>query len=187
MSSKKGEKSRNKRGGSSMLKQIDTIVRDSLTEFVADVFGSSWKGREREAVSLYAFGYLQRQIRKGGILRDPRQIGIEVTVPSKKSLNPKGRVCKDLVLWREPKMTCWNAGWEVINFPLVVMEWKVFRLPSSRPQISDRDVDWLRKYSAFCPSVFVGYTVSLDLLHRKFRISVTRIEGGSADDHWLEL
>jgi hypothetical protein len=93
-----------------MLKQIDTIVRDSLTEFVADVFGSSWKGREREAVSLYAFGYLQRQIRKGGILRDPTQIGIEMTVPSKKSLNPKERVCKDLVLWREPNMTCWNTG-----------------------------------------------------------------------------
>jgi hypothetical protein len=171
----------------SMLKQIDIIVRDSLTEFVADVFGSSWKGREREAVSLYAFGFLQRQIRKGGILRDPTQIGIEVTVPSDKSLNPKGRVCKDLVLWREPNMTCWNAGWEVVNFPLMIMEWKAFRLPSSRPQISKKDVEWLRQYSALYPSVFVGYTVSLDLLQRKFRISVTRIEGGSADDHWLEL
>ena len=42
----------------------------------------------------------------------------------------------------------------------------------------------LRQYSAaFCPSVFLGYTVSLDLPQRKFRISVTRIEGGGADEH----
>jgi len=170
-----------------MLKHIDTIVRDSLTEFVAHVFGSSWKGREREAVSLYAFGFLQKQIRKGGILRHPTQIGIEVTVPSKKSLNPKERVCKDLVLWRAPNMTCWNADWKVVNFPMMIMEWKVFRLRSSRPQISKRDADWLKKYSAFCPSVFVGYAVSLDLLQRRFRIAVTRTEGGSSDDHWLEL
>jgi hypothetical protein len=39
------------------------------------------------------------------ILTDATQIGIEVTVPSDKSLNPKGRVCKDLVLWREPSLT----------------------------------------------------------------------------------
>ena len=175
------------KSNSSMLKQIGNIVQDSLTEFVNDVFDSSWKGREREAVSLYAFGFLQRQIRRGGILRDPTQIGIEVTVPSDKRLNSKGRVCKDLVLWREPNMTCWDANGKEVNFPLMIMEWKVFRLPSSRPQISDRDVDWLRKYSAFSPSVFVGYTVSLDLLHREFRISVTRIESGTVNHRWLEL
>ena len=172
---------------SSVLKQIDIILRDSLTEFVVDVFGSSWKGREREAVSRYAFGFLLRQIKKGGVLRDPTQIGIEVTVPSSKSLNPKERVSKDLVLWPKPNMTCWNADWEVVNFPLVIIEWKVFRLPSSRPQISKKDVGWLRQYSALCPSLFVGYTVSLDLLQRKFRVSVTRIESGKAQDRWLEL
>jgi hypothetical protein len=107
--------------------EIDNIVRVSLTEFVEDVFRSSWRGREREAVSLYVLGFLQEQCRSGRILRDPTQIGIEAAVPSSLKLNPKGRVCKDLVLWREPKMTCWNERWEAVNPPLAIMEWKAFR------------------------------------------------------------
>jgi hypothetical protein len=169
-----------------MLKQIDTIVRDSLTEFVADVFGSSWKGREREAVSLYAFGYLQRQIRKGGILRDPTQIGIEVTVPSKKSLNPKGRVCKDLVLWREPNMTCWDAEWKIVHPPLVIMEWKVSQ-PKNRNAViewENRDIPWLQKYTKTYSDT-VGYAVLLDLLRQQ--LNVARLHRGTFVHDWLMI
>jgi hypothetical protein len=170
-----------------MLTQIDNIVRDSLTEFVEDVFRSAWRGREREAVSLYAFGFLQGHIQTNGILSDPTQIAIEAAVPSHPSLNVKGRVCKDLVLWPEPKMTCWNQSWEVVNYPLAIMEWKAFRLRSSRPLVSHEDIDWLKQYSARRPPSFVGYAVSLDLLQRQFRLCVTRIESGQAKDRWLVL
>jgi len=170
-----------------MLSHIDHIVRDSLIEFVNEVVRSSWRGREREAISLYAFGFLQRQISGNSILTDATQIGIEVTVPSDKSLNPKGRVCKDLVLWREPKMTCWNEGWEVVNYPLAILEWKAFRLPSSRPLVSKHDVEWLQRYSAFCPTPFAGYAISLDLLRRQFYICVTRVENDHRQDSWLVM
>lgn len=170
-----------------MLAQIDSVIRDSLIAFVDDVFRSAWKGREREAISLYAFGYLQTYATNSGVLNDATQIGIEVTVPSDRSLNPKGRVCKDLVLWRAPRMTCWNADWEAVNYPLAIMEWKAFRLPTSKPHVSQSDVDWLRQYSVHCLSAFVGYAVGLDLLQRQFRISVTRVERGHAQEQWLEV
>ena len=170
-----------------MLAQIDLIVRGSLIEFVDEVLRSSWRGREREAISLYAFGFLQRQINGSRILTDATQIGIEVTVPSDRSLNPKGRVCKDLVVWREPKMTCWNEGWEVVNYPLAILEWKAFRLKSSNPLVSRYDVEWLQRYSAFCPTSFVGYAISLDLLQRQFCVCVTRVENGHRQDSWLVM
>lgn len=175
-----------------IISDIDRIVRSSLIEFVEDVFRSSWKGREREAVSLYVLGHLQKQCSEGTILREPTQIGIEAAVPSSLDLNPKGRVCKDLVLWREPKMTCWNERWEAMNPPLSIMEWKAFRLPSSKAQIYSQDVAWLKSYSALFSSMFagypfVGYAVALDLLQRNFRLSVARVESSEAMDKWLEL
>lgn len=175
-----------------IVSEIDRIVRASLMSFLEDVFRSSWKGREREAVSLYVLGHLQKQCGEGKILRESTQIGIEAAVPSSLELNPKGRVCKDLVLWREPKMTCWNERWEAVNPPLSIMEWKAFRLPSSKAQVYPQDVAWLKSYSTLFSSIFaghpfVGYAVALDLLQRKFRLSVTRVESGGARDKWLEL
>jgi hypothetical protein len=172
--------------------EIDEIIRGSLTEFVEDVFSSSWRGREREAVSLYVLGFLQKHLRGGGVLRDPTQIGIEAAVPSSPSLNPKGRVCKDVVLWREPKMTCWNERWEAVNPPLAIMEWKAFRRPALRAQVYPPDVAWLKNYSAlysgmFAGHSFVGYAVALDLLQREFRLKAVRIENGEVDDKWLRL
>ena len=175
-----------------ILNEIDEQVQASLTEFVEDIFHSSWKGREREAVSLYVLGHLQKHCTTDKILRDPTQIGIETAVPSSLDLNPKGRVCKDLVLWRAPKMTCWNERWEAVNPPLSIMEWKAYRLPTSKAQVSPYDVAWLKSYSAlfsdmFAGHSFVGYAVALDLLQRKFRLSVTRVESGRVEDKWLEL
>ncbi|HEX8174073.1 MAG TPA: hypothetical protein VF543_03020 [Pyrinomonadaceae bacterium] len=175
-----------------IVNEIDRIVQASLVEFVEDVFRSFWNGREREAVSLYVLGYLQKQCGEDKLLREPTQIGIEAAVPSSPKLNSKGRVCKDLVLWREPKMTCWNERWEAVNPPLSIMEWKVFRLPSSKAQVYPQDVAWLKSYATLFPSMFVGhpfvgYAVALDLLQRNFRLSVTRVESGEAWDKWLEL
>lgn len=165
--------------------QIDEVVRASLTEFVEDITLSSWKGREREAISLYAFGFLQKQFRAGLILNDPTQIGIEVAVPSAERLNPKGRVCKDLILWAESKMTCWNEDWKATLYPLAIMEWKAYRQIHKRAEVSAKDVRWLSDYSTLFP--IVGYAVALDLAHRDFRLSVTRVLNGQLTIDWLRL
>lgn len=170
-----------------MLKPIDEIVRNSLTDFVEDIFGSNWKGREREAVSLYAFGYLQRHVHGNSILRDATQIGIEVAVPSWKEDNKKRQVNKDLIIWTEPKQTCWDSQWNLSNYPLVVMEWKVFHRGKTRPSMCIRDVDWLQKYSERHQGLFVGYAVSLDLRERHFRLCVARAERGRVSNEWLLL
>jgi hypothetical protein len=55
-------------------------------------------------------------------------------------LNPRGRVNKDLVIWPEPGMTMWDLGWNPINVPAAVLEWKSSVLstehPSYRPTTS---------------------------------------------------
>ena len=86
-----------------IIDEIDEIIRASLMGFVEDVFRSSWKGREREAVSLYVLGHLQKQCGKDKILREPTQIGIEAAVPSSLQLNPKGRFAKTWYYGASPR------------------------------------------------------------------------------------
>jgi hypothetical protein len=50
---------------------IDIVIKESLEAFVEDIFAKSWWGKEREAVSLYAFGYLIKQCRATSVLYDP--------------------------------------------------------------------------------------------------------------------
>jgi hypothetical protein len=130
-----------------MAQQIDRPVRESLTDFITDLFARGWKGREYEAVSLYALGYLQRHFSPGSPLYDPAQIGLEVCVPGVATHNPKGRVNKDLVIWPAPAMTAWNAAWQVVNHPLAIMEWKVFQPKNARAKMSAYDIDWMGAFS----------------------------------------
>lgn len=61
---------------------FDDIVRHSLSTLAAEALNGSWNGRrERELISLYAFGYLLQEVRSDGPLFDPTQIGIEFPVP----------------------------------------------------------------------------------------------------------
>jgi len=93
---------------------LDVIIEKSLRSFHSDICSSEWCGREREMLSLYVFGHLVKFCHPRTILYDTAQIGIEVAVPQ---LPPdqehRGRgktVCKDLVIWPEPKMTMWSIG-----------------------------------------------------------------------------
>ncbi len=60
---------------------IDALVMGALDAFLEEIRRNDWHGREREAVSLFAFGALAGQCRAGSWLFDQRQIGIEVAVP----------------------------------------------------------------------------------------------------------
>src|SRR5207247_8373517 len=59
---------------------LDRVIRESLFSFVDEVAGKAWWGKEREAVSLFAFGHLLPHCTRGSALFDPGQIGIEVRV-----------------------------------------------------------------------------------------------------------
>ena len=71
--------------------EVDKVVRASLTSFIESVRVTRWEGREREAVSLYAFEFLQKYFARGRLLLDPAQIGIELAVSGAGSTNRKRR------------------------------------------------------------------------------------------------
>jgi hypothetical protein len=59
---------------------LDRAIRESLQVFVADIAGSVWWGKEREALSLFAFSHLIHRCSPETALFDPGQIGLEVRV-----------------------------------------------------------------------------------------------------------
>ncbi len=161
--------------------EIDSVVKQSLTDFVGDILRMQWFGKEREAISLYAFGYLLKYCRPGAVLHDARQIGIEVRVPKPEQLGTKAEVCKDRVIWPKPGMTCWTAKKEAKNYPLAILEWKM-----GRRNFSSYDAKWLLEFSA-ASRTFVGYAIRLDPSTKGFRLGVTRIQNESAENDWLVL
>jgi hypothetical protein len=170
-----------------MIAQIDLAVQSATRAFVNDVFSSPyWRGRESEAVSYFAFGFLQRECKAGDLLADATQIVVGGCVPGVAELNPKGRVNKDLVLWPKARMSCWDTDWNVCHIPIAVLEWKVFRAKRRRPQMSTYDLDWLERFSRGRRE-FVGYAVSLDLAGRDWRLRAARVYDAHTEREWLTL
>lgn len=62
------------------MSELDAVIRESLIEFAGFVAQTGWWGREREAVSLFAFGHLVPRCRGTSPLKHPTQIGIDVAV-----------------------------------------------------------------------------------------------------------
>lgn len=112
--------------------QIDTIVAQSLQSLAHELSVGAWKGRrEREVVSLFCFGHLLRHCRSASLLYDPAQLAIEVAVPQilgqrglTGKVRSKAQVCKDIVIWPQPRMTCWDNDGKATVYPLSVIEWK---------------------------------------------------------------
>ena len=156
---------------------LEASIRDSLLKFAAHLTKTRWCGREREAVSLFAFGFLQKHF------ENPTRIAIEGAVAQ---LDGRGKkqVCKDLVIWPEPGMTLWDDCWRLKNDPSCIFEWKVASKQSHKPPCSNVDVEWLRAFSSTRPA-FEGYAVGIDLLRRDFLISVTRVRANVVSADWL--
>jgi len=139
------------------LRTIDDTIRATLREFVDHIRRSGWWGKEREAVSYFAFGFLVRSCAVGAELYDPAQIGIEVRVPRPPGLGVKEEITKDLVIWARPGETCWKAPRRSGRFPLAVMQWKV-----NEGSVSAHDVAWLIALTTHQPGCR-GYALCLDL------------------------
>ena len=159
------------------MNNLDSTIRQALIEFTEDVFAKTWWGKEREAVSLFAFGYLIKQCQQGHIFFDPAQVGIEVRVPQPDGLGSKREICKDLVIWSSPGATCWDTD----NWPMAVLEWK-----ANQDRIYAKDIAWLVAFSSSRPN-FVGYAICLDLEKRNFRLSCTRVQQQRVQQAWLVL
>lgn len=166
---------------------IDEPVRSALDTFVEEELAGSWNGRrEREAVSLFAFGALVNQVNTEGALRDPRQIGLEVPVPQvtmdgENGADKKDQVCKDVVIWPDPGMTCWDENHNPTVAPVAIIEWKF-----DRASIYDANVDWLEAFTETYPNC-TGYAVTANQPPSRFTISCTRVTARQTQPKWLHV
>ncbi|MFN0012081.1 MAG: hypothetical protein ACKVS8_10600 [Phycisphaerales bacterium] len=166
---------------------IVPIVDRALRDLRAWLDSNTWIGRERELVSLFAFGHLVPLVSPRSVLRSAAQIAIEVGVKQTLLADPtqarrKEYVCKDLVIWPGAFMTCWNGAGEPEQVPLAILEWKRggYRTPlSPRKPFShaDHDQKWLMAYTKRFPGC-VGYSVALDRTTAGERLRVAKIVGG---------
>lgn len=146
--------------------ELNGIIREGLLEFSGNIRGGRWSGRrEREAVSYFAFRHLAPRCSRGAFLHHPAQIAVEVAVPQldERTIThltgrptTKTQVCKDLVIWPKPGMTCWDVNGQPTVYPASILEWKFGGIT-----LFDYDMRWLLAYSTGHPS-FVGYTIQID-------------------------
>ena len=163
----------------SKIGSLDSLIRESLLALVEHVARHDWHGREREIVSLYAFGFLVPRCRPGGLLQQPTQIGLDVAVPQLPGEGRKALVCKDLVLWAEPEGTCWDKEGNATKTPLAILEWKAGTALNSR-----YDEEWLLEYSVMVKN-FSGYSVSINPKGTQTTLSVSLARNGVINKGWI--
>jgi hypothetical protein len=160
---------------------LNFLIRDSLLDLVAFISRTGWRGREREAVSLYAFGFLAPKCRPDGLLRQPTQLGLDVAVRQVAGPKRKSLVCKDLVIWPDPAGTCWDESGQPTRSPLAILEWKC-----RTDKIWAFDEKWLQDFSKD-RGEFIGYAISLRPSGAETTISATRVRNGSLQRDWLKF
>jgi hypothetical protein len=173
--------------------QLDSIVEAALRNFFHDISETGWRGREREMVSLFAFGHLLQFCGPQNALFDPAQIGIEVAVPQLNDRRGrKENVCKDLVIWPKPKMTCWDSTKHSRIFPASVLEWKTLNPNDATPgrklklKEFNTDVDWLMQTSKNL-SDFTGFAILIDCGDVHPTLLAARVSRGQVEENWLVL
>jgi len=132
------------------MRSLEQIVAESLRDLAGFIIRTGWRGREREVVSLYAFGFLAPRCEPDSVLRSPTQIGLDVAVPQLPGPDRKKLVCKDLVIWPEPASNCWDESGLATRRPIAVLEWK-----ARTESMSTYDEKWLQEFSMNDP-MFVG-------------------------------
>jgi hypothetical protein len=167
--------------GPSRMEPLDILIRESLLDLARFVARTDWRGREREAVSLYVLGFLIRRCDPSGPLKDPTQIGMDVAVRQHPGPRRKRLVCKDLVIWPSPAGNCFSESGKPTLNPLAILEWKV-----RTERVSRYDEDWLKEFSARIIE-FNGYAVALHPSGAETTMNVTRIKNGVLTGGWLRF
>ncbi len=157
---------------------LEQLLHTTLTAFAQTVLRGTWYGKEREAVSYYAFGFLAKACREGTPLFDPGQIAIEGRIPATAG-HTKKQVCKDLVIWPRPGMNCWE-GRQAVHLPLAIMEWKV----NSRA-FFNYDIQRLQEYTGAYKGL-LGIAVNFDVKHKR-ELRAARVLDGRVEEDWLHI
>lgn len=175
---------------SKMVEEIDLVLKQSLTALARDPHVRGWRAKENGWVSYFAFRHLVPCCRPGSVLSDPAQLGIEVSVASVPSWKTRA-VCRDIVIWPKPGMTCWGDGgnrkaWEPCHHPTAILEWKVHRPWGYSNKEVMKEREWLREYCPLQPSV-AGYAIEVDARRFPVTINCDRFLGDDEQKDWLKL
>lgn len=154
-----------------------SVVHRTLSLFALEIRLKQWYGKEREALSYYAFAYLAKACKRGTELHDPGQIAIESRIPGG-PLNAKKEVCKDLAIWSKSGENCWDEKHESTRYPLVVMEWK-----AGSNRFSTYDLEHLVSLCGQAPCM-VGIAVTF-VVGDKPMLRAALVENGTVNDDWL--
>lgn len=160
---------------------VDAAIRSSLCSLAADPFVHGWYAKEHNWVSYFVFRHLLQECKPDGVLRDPAQIGIEVNVPQPPGYT-RPTVCRDIVIWPEAGMTCWEAAWSPSAHPLAIIEWKTHREGRRNRDVKNERA-WLRAYCKWQPTV-VGYAVAVGVESAAVKLACTRY-CGEEEVQWL--
>lgn len=134
-------------------------------------------------MNYFAHRMLLPECRPDGLVFDPAQIAIEVSVPQPPGY-AKPTVPRDLVIWAEPGATCWNEVWEPIRHPMSIIEWKVHR-PGFRNCEGPKEDAWLRAYCHWQPKV-LAYAIQVDGADdRNVRIRCTKYLADEVTQDWI--
>ena len=161
---------------------LDALVRDSLRALAFDPHVIGWRAKENNWVSYYVMRHLLKQRRDDGLLSDPAQIGIEVSVLQPKGYGRKG-VRRDVVIWPAAGATCWNVDLSACR-PLTILEWKVHR-PRHKNRLVKKEREWLRRYCEENEST-VCYAVEVKVKPNSTTIDCFRFPERDKSP-WLEL
>ncbi len=174
--------------------ELDGIIHDSLESFYRDLCGMESCGREREAVSRYAFAHLVKRCQPGTILHDSAQLGMEVAVRQLARCaeypNVGKDVCKDLVVWPDPNTVLWKANRPHFE-PLAVMEWKMIHVFDRRSDHKrklaehESDIRWLGNKARSVGTEFVGYAVFIDSTCNPKKLTCARVTAASLEQDWF--
>jgi len=163
---------------------FDELIVQSLSLFAADMLDSDWCGKEPGWVSLFTFNYLLAQCSPTGPLQEPGQLGVEIDVgqpPGYKSVS----VRRNIVIWPQPRMSCWGKEWKPQHHPLAILEWKVYRT-ARRNNEKPREWEWLRDYSRW-QSHSVAYAIEIDIYSSPATLMCCRFHAGSEQPDWLHF
>jgi hypothetical protein len=168
----------------SSVEKIDSLIQEALRALAADPHIKQWQAKEHNWVSYFAMRHVLEHCEPGGVLSHPAQIGIEVGVPQPPGYK-SATTRRDLVIWPNVGMTCWNDSWMASCHPLAIVEWKVHR-PGRKNRFVDDERNWLRSYCVWQPTV-VAYAVEVDGAANPIRMTCSRFVGREERSDWLKF
>jgi hypothetical protein len=159
-------------------RRIDRFVESAIREFANFIRDTSWLGKERDCVNIFATRFVRPAVSTKSAVTDYSQVRIECGVPQPKHKDyDRPSAAKDLVIWRGPLDVAWDSDWSPVHTPWVVVEWKTRRRGRSNVIFDKHDERWLRRFSEQNPESF-GYAVTVDFSNGRRQVHCAKFRQG---------